>query len=700
MERDFFLEIGTEEIPASFLPQALEDFQRMAHEFFGQNRLTFGTVKAMGTPRRLALLVSNLADVQGDLIEEVTGPPRTVAFDDEGNPTKALEKFCSRYGVSPEDTSFVRKEKGEYVCLKRIEKGAKTEDLLPPLLPDWILSLPFPKSMRWGMLDIRFVRPIQWVVAIHGDKTLVFQVGDVTSSNATFGHRFMGKSGSVTVEDTEAYLEALPANGVILDPEDRRSRILHESQALAEEVGGYVAEDEEFVQTLVFLTEYPVALRGAFEQRFLSLPQEVLVATMKGHQKYLPIRQKGGGEGLLPYFVAVANIKVPDQGRVRKGMERVLKARLEDARFFFEADTKVPLEENLDGLKQIIFHKKLGTSHEKVQRVQRLVRVLGEEVCPERLDVLERASLLCKADLVTQMVGEFPELQGIMGGIYAAHSGESTDVAQAIREHYLPVSAEDHLPTSLSGAVLSVADKMDTVVGFFGVGARVSGTQDPFGLRRRTLGVIRILLEKGLEVSLPWFVQKSMEILDQRIRRNRDEVFDDVLEFFRQRYRPMLLAKGFPHDTIDAVFSWKFENIPDLYERIQVLHRMRVLDPDFEKLIIGCKRAMNIVQQAERELGFSGDTSSLRPSALVEDAEKNLYQAADHLRDKIVEEMKNKQYEAVLRDLVDLKNPIDRLFDEVMVLVDDKALRENRIGLLVEVTRLFQGFADFSRIVF
>ena len=419
---------------------------------------------------------------------------------------------------------------------------------------------------------------------------------------------------------------------------------------------------------------------------------------MKGHQKYLPVRQAEGG-GLLPYFVAVANIEVSDKGRVQKGMERVLKACLEDARFFFEEDTKVPLEENLDGLKQIIFHRKLGTSYDKVQRVRRLVQVLGEEVCPEHLPALDRASLLCKADLVTQMVGEFPELQGTMGGIYAAHSGESPEVAQALREHYLPVSAEGDLPASLSGALLSMADKMDTVVGFFGVGARVSGNQDPFGLRRRTIGILRTLLETGVQVSLPWFVNRSAEILEGEIRRDRAEVLEDVLEFFRQRYRPMLLAKGFPHDTIDAVFSRRFENMTDLYERIDVLHKMRVSDPDFEKLMIGCKRAMNILQQTERELGFQGNACSLRPDALQEEAEKTLYKAFEQVKDKILKQMQLKEYQAVLQELVTLKNPIDQLFDQVMVLVDDEKVRENRIGLLYEVSGLFQGFADFSKIV-
>lgn len=699
MEQDFLLEVGTEEIPSSFLPQALRDLQRMAQELMETHRLKCGSVKTMGTPRRLTLLVSGLVDVQGDLIQEVTGPPRAVAFDQTGNPTKALEKFCARYGASSTEVTFVEKEKGEYVCLKRTEQGKPVADLLEELLPDWILSLPFPKSMRWGTLDIKFARPIHWILALYGSSPLEFRVGDVTSSHCTYGHRFQGTPGPLPVENVNEYPILLEENSVILEPEERGRRILEQSRNLSREVGGRIVKDDDLLQTLVFLTEYPVVLRGTFEERFLSLPDEVMIATMRDHQKYFAL-QKEEGDGLLPYFVAVANVDAPDRTLVQKGMERVLRARLEDARFFFQEDTKKPLEQNLEDLKQVIFHKKLGTSFEKVQRIRPLAEYLAKRICPEALPGIQRASDLCKADLVTQMVGEFPELQGVMGGIYASHFGEQPEVARAIREHYLPVSAEGDLPSTLSGAVLSLADKMDTVVGFFSIGTRVSGTSDPFGLRRRAIGILRILLDRGMGISLSEFIGKSTEILGGLIQTDRTEIQEKVMEFFRQRYQPLLLAKGFPHDTIDAVLSREFEDIPDLYQRIDVLHGMRSSDPDFEKLIIGCKRAVNILQQAAKDHGFRGTESRTRPEDFQEEAEKNLFHAAGQVRGKILAHMETKEYQQVLQELVNLKNPIDRFFDEVMVLVDDERQRDNRLGLLYEVSTLFQGFADFSKIVF
>jgi len=699
MHRDFLLEIGTEEIPAGVLPRALEDLKRLAVELLADVRLACGRVQTMGTPRRLALFIDGLETAQGDLVQEVTGPPRSVALGSDGRPSRALEKFCERYASRPEDVTFVQKDKGEYAVLKRIEKGRRTEDILSERLPDLILSIPFRKSMRWSTSEIRFVRPIQWILALYDGQPLRVRVGGIISADTTMGHRVLAGQRPLPVRSSGDYRRVLQEHGVVLDPRERESRILDEVGRLAEEVGGVLVPDADLLETLVFLNEYPVPLRGGFDPGFLALPQEVLTAPMKGHQKCFPIYEKGGG-GLLPFFIAVSNNRPEDPSRIQKGMERVLKARLEDARFFFREDTRKPLSENLERLRGVIFHKKLGTSYDKVQRIGELSGFLGKEICPEMLPQLQRAAELCKADLVTQMVGEFPELQGVMGGIYAACGGEDPRVAQAIREHYLPVAAEGVLPESIPGAVLSLADKMDTVVGFFGVGNPVTGNSDPFQLRRRTIGILRIMLHHEIEIPLSGFIRKSEDILGARLRKDPRSVLAEVADFFRQRTQSLLLARGFPYDTLDAVLAQGLERIPDSYSRILALHEMRTRDADFEKLLVGCKRAFNILQQAKREFRFCDERLPLSLSDCEEGPEKALLGAILELEERVMRAMEEKRYREVLQALVGLKEPVDRFFDGVMVLVDDVGQRERRLRLLSRTSWLFQQFADFSKIAF
>jgi glycyl-tRNA synthetase beta chain len=693
---DFLLEIGTEEIPASFFPKAIEDLRKRAEELFNMNRLGYAATETMGTPRRLTLVVFGLDQKQGDLAQEISGPPRSVAFDAEGRPTEVLTKFCARHGVEPQETSIVVKPKGEYVCVKKVETGKRVVDLLPEILPAWILALSFPKAMRWGTLDIRFARPVRWITALYGKTPVVFKVGDLLSSGRTHGHRFMGDRKPIRITTARDYPAILEKNKVVVSPEERQKRILEQARGLAEEVGGRLLEDEALLGTLVFITEYPVAVRGTFDERFLSLPEEVLIAPMKDHQKYFAV-QGADGVGLLPYFVAIANMQAPDMLPVQRGNEKVLAARLEDAKFFFEEDTKRSLDQYVDPLKQVIYHKKLGSSYDKMLRIERLAQYLGEQACLENPSILERAARLCKADLVTQMVGEFPELQGTMGEIYASQSGEPEGVAKAIREHYMPVSAEGDLPESLEGALLSLADKMDTVVGFFGIGTPVSGTSDPFGMRRRAIGILRVLLTKDLEVSLSEFVATGLEVLGGLVKKEPKRVQEEVTDFFRLRYHQFLLGRGFPHDTIESVLSRPLENIPDLSRRVETLHKMRS-EPDFEKLILGCKRAVNILQQAGRDFGYEGSTKPLRGEDLEEEAEKALLAAVNQVGSELAGWVESREYEKVLKGLVGLKDPIDRLFDDVMILVEDDGLREKRLNLLQKVADLFQWFADFSHI--
>lgn len=696
MEKDFLLEIGSEEIPSSFLPDALVNIQRLAEEMLKANRLNYGSIEVRGTPRRLALLVRDLADQQETRVQEITGPSRSVALDAQGNPTKALEKFCARYQVDPGTISWVRSEKGEHARLKRIEEGRRTADILEQVLSPWILSIPFPKSMRWGDLDVRFVRPVRWLLALYGEEVVHLQLGDIASSNVTWGHRFLSDPAPLWISNSGDYESRLLENKVLLDPEKRKERILRESRSLAAEVGGEIVGEEDLVEKLVFLTEYPVAIRGSFDSGFLSLPEEILIAPMRDHQKYFAVRHSESHQ-LIPYFIAIANTETSNMGMIRRGNERVLKARLEDARFFFNEDSKRPLEENLEALKHVIYHRKLGSSYDKVIRIQKLAEFLGARLCPEKEAIVRRAALLCKADLVTQMVGEFPELQGTMGGIYAAHSGELPVVAQAIREHYAPVSAESEIPGSLVGAVLSIADKVDTVVGFFGIGTPISGTSDPFGLRRRAIGVLRILLEMELEISFRELLEQSLTTLGNCVPMNPEEVRRDVADFFRSRFQHLLLTRGIAHDTIDAVLHRDLDNIPDSFRRMESLQRMRS-DPAFEKLILGCKRTVNILQQAKREYGYQGSGSSYAEGQYSKDAERGLCKAALRVEENVKFCMEKRDYPMVLQELVTVKDPVDRFFEEVMVLVEDPDVRKTRLDLLDKINSVFSMFADFSRI--
>ncbi len=696
MEKDFVLEVGTEEVPFTFWPAVIEAASRTVGDLLGANRLRYRKAEVKSTPRRLALLVSGLADRQDTRVSEVTGPPRTRAWDDSGRPTEALVKFCSRYQADPSEVFWVRKEKGEYACLRRIEEGRRTEEVLSEILPPWLLSLPFPKSMRWGALDVRFARPIRWILALYGRDLVPLRVGDVESSNWTLGHRFLGGRGELRIGSVSEYETRLKENRVILDPGERRRRIVSEAQRLAAEVGGEVVGGEDLVTQLVYLTEYPVPLLGAFDRAFLSLPEEVLVATMRDHQKYFAVRRKGQ-DGLLPYFIATANIETHDMGLIRKGNERVLKARLEDAKFFFDEDTRRPLEANVERLRHVIYHKKLGSSYDKVLRIQRLAEFLAARLLPEKMEVVRRAAWLCKADLVSQMVGEFPELQGTMGAIYALQSGEPAEVALAIREHYAPVSAEGDLPESMAGCLLSLADKMDTITGFFGIGTSVTGTSDPFGLRRRAIGILRILMDRRIELSLRELIRESLRVLDGLVRKDPEAVGAEVEEFVLSRFQQILLARGFGHDTVEALLPRALENVPDTVRRAETLQAMRA-DPDFADVLLGCKRAVNILHQARREYGYVGSGSAGSPEAYEKEAERNLLQSVRTSREKVILWMAERAYEKVLEELRSLKEPIDRFFDEVMVLVDDPPTREKRLDVLSEISSLFGMFADFSKI--
>ena len=685
--KELLLEIGTEEIPAGFIPQALVNFESLTRRELEASRIDFDGVKTLGTPRRLALIIESVSEKQRDEEIRKVGPSKQAAFDSKGNPTKAAIGFAKSQSISVESLEVIQTEKGEYVCAVKEELGKPTLEILSSILPKVILSIPFQKSMRWAEVSIRFARPIHWILALFGGVVIPFEIGDIRSGDITFGHRFM-HSGPIPVKDFKSYLEKTREAFVIVDPIERRKRIEEEMVREAASVSGRILRDEELLNEVNFLVEYPVAFCGSFDQEFLSLPREIVVHSMKEHQRYFPVIDED--RRLLPHFVCISNIDPKDPKVVVKGNERVLKARLSDATYFFQEDLKIPLEKRVEQLKKVVFQAKLGTSYEKMNRFKQLALFISEQIDSEFRASVERASLLCKADLVTGMVGEFPKLQGIVGREYARLSGEKAEVVEAIYEHYLPSFAGDRLPSSPIGDIVSIADKMDTIVGSFGIGLVPTGTADPFGLRRQALGIIRIILEKKYALSLSPLIEESENLLKEKMERPFSEVKKEVLDFFRIRYQNFLLDKGYPFDVVEAVLSISFDELLDAQGRIDALKRAREWK-DFEAIVIGSKRAMNILKG-------SPPKKEIDPSLFSEPAEQNLYQSFLKSKERIGLHLNKRDYSSALLEMTQMKRPIDEFFDQVMVMVEDEVIRNNRLALLDEIGRLFLKIADFSKL--
>jgi glycyl-tRNA synthetase beta chain len=685
--KELLLEIGTEEIPAGFIPLALIDLESLAKKELEASRIDFNGIKTLGTPRRLVLVIESVSEKQRDEETKKIGPSKQSAFDEKGNPTKAAIGFAKSQSVPVESLTMIQTEKGEYVCAVKKEPGRPTSEILSSLLPKWIFSIPFQKSMRWADVPIRFARPIHWILALFGGEVIPFEVGNIRSGNMTYGHRFMHPD-YFLVKDFQSYLQKAREASVIVDPAERKKRIDDEMIREGAKVSGRVLKDEELLNEVNFLVEYPVALCGTFDNKFLSLPREILIHSMKEHQRYFPVVDDHGI--LLPHFVCISNINPKSREVVVKGNEKVLKARLSDAAFFFEDDLKIPLEKRLEQLKKVVFQAKLGTSYEKVMRFKQLALWMTERIDPKLGEMVERTALLCKADLVTGMVGEFPKLQGIVGREYARLSGEKPEVAEAIYEHYLPGFAGDRLPSSPIGDIVSIADKMDTIVGCFGVGLVPTGTADPFGLRRQALGIIRIILEKKYPISLRGLIEESEKQLKEKMERPVGKVKEEVLDFFRVRYQNFLLDKGYPFDVTEAVISNSFGELLDIQHRIDALRTAREWK-DFGSIVIGFKRAMNILK------GLTS-TMEINPSLFSEPVEKNLYQSFLKARENISRFLSQKDYETALLEMTRMKKPIDDFFDGVMVMVEDEAIRNNRLALLDEIGKVFLRIADFSKL--
>jgi glycyl-tRNA synthetase beta chain len=687
MSNELLLEIGTEEIPAGFLSKAVADMEEIIRKALTEKRIAFGGIQCMATPRRLVLSVADLAPRQEDQTVEKLGPPRKAAFDENGQPTKAAIGFARGQGLDVSQLEVISTEKGEYLGARKTLPGQPTKELLPEMLKEFILAIPFRKSMRWANYDLRFARPVHWILAIYQGDVILLNIEDIESGNFSYGHRFMSP-GRFAVTGLADYLSLCRKHFVMVDQVERKNFILTQAQKKASEVGGILFYTDDLLETVSFLVEYPVIVLGKFDEDFLKLPKDVLTTTMIAHQKYFPITDTEGK--LLPYFIAVSNTQPRDMTVVVEGNQRVLRARLADASFFFEEDKKVPLENRVESLKKVVFHSLLGTSHKKVMRFRKLAAKIAAKVKPSVKKNVDRAALLAKADLESLMVGEFPELQGIMGREYALLAGEKPEVAKAIYEHYLPVVAGGELPETDEGAIVGIADKIDTIVGFFGVGLPPTGGADPYALRRQALGIINIILSKKYFLGLNFLIDESLLLLKEFLKKPAEDIKREVLEFFKGRLQNQLIAQGYAFDTVDAVLATDIDNLVDVVQRVKALEDFRK-NPEFEPVSIAFKRVDNILKDFRN--------GQVDVNLLSTEPEIRLFSSFDDIRTRVEKGINEKDFIFALNKLAFLRPAVDHFFDHVMVMDKDEKIRFNRLSLLAEISALFHKIADFSKIM-
>ncbi len=686
MSKELFLEIGTEEIPAGFLPKAMVDMEMLIRKEFEAARLEFGAVRAFATPRRLALAVSDVAEQQPTLQIKAMGPAKQHAFDASGNPTKAAEGFARGQGVAVGELKIVATDKGEYLCAEKEEAGRPTAELLREILPRLINGIAFKKSMRWKDLEVRFARPVHWLVALYGGEVVPVSFGDLHSGNRSRGHRFMAPQEFV-VAGCDDWLGKCREHFVTADHAERKATIRRQVEETATAAGGRVSMDENLLDEVTYLVEDPTPLCGTFEERFLALPRELLVTTMRTHQRYFTVE---GHDGKLQNkFITVANTRAEDPEVVIRGNGRVIRARFSDAMFFWEEDRKAKLETRLEALKNVIYQAKLGTSFEKVERFTSLAKGLAACFEPAAVDLTVRAARLAKCDLETKMVYEFPELQGIMGREYARLEGENPRIVQAIFEHHLPVEAGGALPQDNVGAFVSVADKIDTICGCFGVGLIPTGSADPYALRRCAIGILNILLERGYRQSVPALVEQSLELLAAKLTRPRDQVQAEVVEFIRLRLVNMLTQRGFAADVVEAVLTARFDDPLDAVARVEALASLKA-QAGFEPLAVAFKRVGNIIK--------GGVDAPLNASLFEADCERVLAEATAQAGVAVQAAVAAGDYAAALQAIAALRVPVDAFFDGVMVMAENAEVRSNRLALLTSAGRLFEGIADFAKI--
>lgn len=678
------LEIGTEEVPSRFLPDAIRDLRELAARTFDEYRVDHGEISVYATPRRLALIVSGVAAAQKDMVKEVFGPAKKAAFDDHGLPTKAAAGFAASLGIPVSSLSLKQKGKGEYVVAVIEEKGAETNAVISGILKKIILSLHFPKSMRWGSGSMTFVRPIAWILAVSGRERIDLEIDGMKSGNQTRGHRFLSPA-AFQIRDISSYKQFLETNFVVLDHDKRREVILKSMGQLLQNTGMEVIADEALLETVTFLVEYPVPVLCSFDREYLKLPKELLITVMKDHQKYFAVQDAAGN--LSNSFIVISNTKAENAETVRVGAERVIKARFDDAKFYYSEDTAKPLAGRVDQLADVTFHDQLGSLLEKTDRISAIAEFLAEKLLPSAKEKTVRASRLLKTDLITGVVREFPELQGIMGKYYALHDREDREIADALEEQYLPKSFGDRPPKSEIGALASLADKVDSIASFFSIGLIPTGSEDPFALRRQAMAIVSILLDRGYTLSLKEIFDFALGNMKQV--KDPGAVMENIMNFMAQRTEFILSSAGHEQEIIRAVIHLAFSNpLQSITARIDALAaaQKEAAFPDF---LLAIKRVNNIVPKTP--------TLPVQPSLFLQDEERSLYAATAAAGDALVPALDCRDFAAALKAILPLTAPINSFFDKVLVMDKKEEIRANRLSLLKEVWETVAPVADFSK---
>jgi glycyl-tRNA synthetase beta chain len=698
---ELLFEIGAEEIPAGMLPKAEEDLRAGLEKLLAAENLDDGVVvESFATPRRLTAWVRGLPWKQEDVISEVTGPPKSVAYDAVGAPTRAAVSFAEKQGLPLHEVYLVQTPKGEYLAAKHTKRGRTSEQILSEILPRVIHDIYWPKTMTWTGLDgARFIRPIRWIVALLDGKPLRLSYAGVTAGNTTRGHRFLGGAG-IRVSGFADYERKLRANGVILRPSERREKIERELAAHAKRGGYKLHEDSALLRSVVYLNECPTVIEGGFDPAFLALPDEILITVMRDHQKYFAAETRGGE--LAPRFLAVINLDKDPKGLIRSGHERVLRARFADAQFFWQADQKCRLADYLPKLERVTYESRLGSYRDKVERIRAIARGLAEQwynlgIQQAHVSDADRAAELAKCDLATEMVREFTELQGIVGGLYARAQGEPDEVADAVYDHYRPVGLDDPIPRNLTGCAVAIADKLDSVAGCFAVGVVPSGSSDPYALRRAALGIVKIVLERKLPLSLSSVISAAAKVL-ATLRPKRvvtPEQERQILDFLLDRARFVFREReGFAYDEVNAVFRAGADDLVDAHKRLLALRAIRK-SKNFEPLAVSFKRIRKIIEKADLA---PHDGRRAQPELFESDAERELHNAVRQAAARVQDDKRAGKYQEALEVIAGLRKFVDRFFDEVMVMAESESVRNNRLALLSELLREFTTVADFSEI--
>ena len=672
----YLLEIGTEELAYKFIPSAMEQLKTEFTKALEENEIKFADIKVYATPRRLTVLIEDLPEKQEDVLKTVKGPIATVAYDENGNLTKAALGFANKNNITPEKLF----KQDNYVWAKIEQKGKNTKDILKEIAPAIILKLKGTHFMRWADLDIKFQRPIRWIVSLFNNEVIEFEIANVKASNKSRGHRF--SKTEVEITNPDSYLTILEDANVIADVEKRKAEIVKLATAKAKEINADIVIDDELLNEVTFITEWPVPVICSFEEKYLQIPEKVCVTVMAVHQRYFPLYQ--GGK-LLNKFITISNFVGDTFDNIKAGNERVVRARLEDAIFFVNEDTQKPLVAYLEDLKGVTFQKGFGSVYDKTQRICTLSKTIAKEINAPIADV-ERTALLCKADLVTKLVFEFTELQGYIGADYALRSGESKEVSEGIKEHYFPLNAESEVASNIEGQIVGIADKMDTVVTVFADGKKISGSQDPLGVRRATLGILKTVLQKGLDINLTELLKQTIELLPVEVQ-DKTALFNTVKDFFEQRLI-ILLADSYKHDVLEACVSEKdvLSDLKDFTKRLNIVSDIIKKD-NYAQFHEGVNRIIRIIKN-EKEF------DSVNTALFNNESEKNLWNVASTINENEL------SYEELETKLTNIVPYISEFFENVLVMDKDEAIKQNRINMLNAIKQKFATIADFSKIVF